>query len=477
MNESTIKTPGVYVSEIPSFPPSIAQVATAIPAFIGYTDTDVDSKGNSWHRIPKRITSFLEYQQTFGGAPNESNITLAIVETHSGTPATLTSAAVTASLTGGVQSTKYLMYYAIQIYFMNGGGPCYIVSVDTYATGAGTVSEATLAIGLGTIEAEDEPTLIVFPDGQGISSAANYFTLQQSSLDLCAKLQDRFALIDVYDNSGDTNTNATTFRSTPTVTNNLNYGAAYYPNLITTLSFTYLETAVPLTITVAGGGTAILASTNLSGLSTENKIVYSQAVNAISLLGVQLPPSPVMAGIMATVDASRGVWKAPANVGPVGVASLTDNITDDSQADLNIDASGKSINAIRSFTNRGILVWGARTLDGNSNDFRYISVRRFYIMVEESVKDASMQFVFEPNDGTTWVRIQAMIENYLTNLWRLGALAGSKPEQAFYVSVGLGKTMTFDDILNGKLIVEIGMAPVRPAEFIILRFSQIQQQA
>jgi len=153
-------------------------------------------------------------------------------------------------------------------------------------------------------------------------------------------------------------------------------------------------------------------------------------------------------------------------------------INDDMQEDLNVDTnSGKSVNAIRAFTGKGNYVWGARTLTGNDSDFRYISVRRFYIMVEESVKLATYQFVFEPNDGGTWVRVRAMIENYLTNLWRLGALAGSKPEQAFYVKVGLGQTMTFDDIVNGKMIVEIAMAPVRPAEFIILRFTQIQQQA
>jgi phage tail sheath protein FI len=146
------------------------------------------------------------------------------------------------------------------------------------------------------------------------------------------------------------------------------------------------------------------------------------------------------------------------------------------QADMNVDpATGKSINAIRSFTGKGTLVWGGRTLLGNDNNWRYISVRRFYIMVEKSVKLAAFRFVFEPNDANTWVRVRAMIENYLTNLWRLGALAGAKPEQAFFVRVGLGLTMTFDDVLNGKLIIEIGMAPVRPAEFIILRFTQIQQ--
>ena len=132
--------------------------------------------------------------------------------------------------------------------------------------------------------------------------------------------------------------------------------------------------------------------------------------------------------------------------------------------------AGKSVNAIRAFTGKGTLVWGARTLAGNDNEWRYVNVRRFFIFVEESVKKAIEPFVFEANDANTWVRVQAMIENFLT-LWRQGALQGVKPEHAFYVAVGLGKTMTALDILEGRMIVEMGMAVVRPAEFIILRFS------
>jgi phage tail sheath protein FI len=138
--------------------------------------------------------------------------------------------------------------------------------------------------------------------------------------------------------------------------------------------------------------------------------------------------------------------------------------------------AGKSVNAIRPFIGLGTLVWGARTLAGNDNEWRYINVRRFFIFVEESVKKATSQFVFEPNDANTWVKVQGMIENFLTTQWRQGALQGSKPELAFYVAVGLGKTMTALDILEGRLIIEIGMAAVRPAEFIILRFSHIMVQ-
>jgi phage tail sheath protein FI len=130
------------------------------------------------------------------------------------------------------------------------------------------------------------------------------------------------------------------------------------------------------------------------------------------------------------------------------------------------------VNAIRPSKGQGALIWGARTLAGNDKEWRYVNVRRLFIFVAESVKKATMQFVFEPNDANSWIKVQGMIENFLTTLWRMGALQGVKPEHAFYVSVGLGKTMTPLDILEARMIVEIGMAAVRPAEFIILRFSQ-----
>src|SRR5690606_4966508 len=118
-------------------------------------------------------------------------------------------------------------------------------------------------------------------------------------------------------------------------------------------------------------------------------------------------------------------------------------VTNLQQENLNVDATtGKSINVIRKFAGKGVIVWGARTLAGNDNEWRYVPVRRLFIFVEESVKKATEFVVFEPNDANTWLRTKAMIENFLTGLWRDGAFAGAKPEQAFYVKVGLGQTMT-----------------------------------
>ncbi len=200
--------------------------------------------------------------------------------------------------------------------------------------------------------------------------------------------------------------------------------------------------------------------------------LYQTILTGIQNTNTTVPPSGAVAGRYAFVDRTRGVWKAPANVSINNIIGPQDTFTASELDALNVDAnSGKSINAIRSFTGKGTLIFGARTLAGNDNEWRYVSVRRFFNFVEESTKKATEQFVFEPNDANTWVRVQAMIENFLTFLWRQGALQGVKPEHAFYVAVGLGKTMTPLDILEGRMIIEIGMAAVRPAEFIILKFS------
>jgi uncharacterized protein len=200
--------------------------------------------------------------------------------------------------------------------------------------------------------------------------------------------------------------------------------------------------------------------------------IYKNMLKRLASSITKVPPSGAVVGAYAMVDGSRGVWKAPANVSLSGVVGVTWNIDFDDQSELNVDVvAGKSINAIRPFTGKGILIWGARTLAGNDNEWRYVPVRRFFNMVEESIKKSTYWAVFEPNDANTWIKVKGMIENYLILKWRDGALQGAKPADAFFVKIGLGVTMTALDILEGRMYVEIGMAVVRPAEFIILKFS------
>lgn len=231
-------------------------------------------------------------------------------------------------------------------------------------------------------------------------------------------------------------------------------------------------------------GFSTIVSTGLSYESTNEAAlvgdlpIYSAAVKVLNKKVNTLPPSGAIAGIYAAVDRERGVWKAPANVSINSVSDVSELIDDATQEGLNIDVNaGKSINAIRPFFGKGILVWGSRTLAGNDNEWRYVPVRRLFNFVEESCKKSTSWCVFEPNDANTWARIRGQIDNFLNNIWRRGALAGAKPEHAYYVNCGLGITMTAQDILEGRLIVEVGMAAVRPAEFVILKFSHKLQQS
>lgn len=463
------KTPGVYVEEIPKFPPSIAPVETAIPAFIGYTKKAKDKVDDDLIQKPFRISSMVEYEDYFGLPEAETTLKVTIEITTDGGGVTLsTKSYATADET---TRSKHNMYYALQLFYANGGGPCYIVSVGLYAA----LDSADMIDALDTLRKVDEPTLLIFPEAQNLA-IADFKDVQQAALTQCKDLQDRFVIMDLHgDDESLNNPSAklsdilTNFRDDGIGINDLKYGAVYGPNIESTLDYAYDETAID--VIVSTDGTPV-AGVPLAGLKTTNNDQYEMSKAALTSLLMKIPPSGAIAGIYAAVDEARGVWKAPANVSISRAVKPTFDISAKEQEDMNVDSTGgKSVNAIRTFPGKGTLVWGARTLAGNDNEWRYVNVRRFFIFVEESTKKATEQFVFEPNDANTWVKVQAMIENFLTVLWRQGALQGVKPEHAFYVAVGLGKTMTALDILEGRMIVEIGMAAVRPAEFIILRFS------
>jgi phage tail sheath protein FI len=180
-----------------------------------------------------------------------------------------------------------------------------------------------------------------------------------------------------------------------------------------------------------------------------------------------LPPSGHVIGIYARTDNDRGVWKAPANEVVRGITGLRSYITTGEQDILN----PRGVNAIRRFEGRGIRVWGARTLSSDP-EFRYVNVRRFLIFMEASIDRGTQWVVFEPNSPETWSRVVDSVSAFLHTQWRSGALFGRKPEDAFYVRCD-ETTMTVDDVQNGRLICDIGVAIVRPAEFVIFRIEQI----
>ncbi len=190
-----------------------------------------------------------------------------------------------------------------------------------------------------------------------------------------------------------------------------------------------------------------------------------------------LPPSGAMAGIYTYVDKTVNVGKAPANIAISSVMGPVVTITQSEQDDMNVPSDGKAINAIRAFKGRGTLVWGARTLDGNSGDWRYINVRRSVIMIEESIHRTLDAYVFSPNTQSTWLDIDAQITAFLTKMWEQGILVGSKQSEAFQVAVGLGSTMTPQDVIDGYMRISVNLAVTRPAEFIVVTFEQMMPSA
>jgi len=639
---TTYKTPGVYVEEISKLPPSVAQVETALPAFIGYTEKADELTEGDLSNVPTRIGSLVEYELYFGAGPSPDVSVVNIDSSNNFVSATVTN--------------KFFMYDALQMFYANGGGDCYIVSIGESVSST-TVAKGDFTNGIAELEKEDAPTILLFPDAVTLNDD-DIAAVQQAALAQCAKLGDRVGLFDVKQDDP----LGANFRNKVGI-NDLKYGAVYTPwlqvNLTKSIKYTDIKSVIkrsnigvslsslttdatalsvideidkaytddalitsktnalnPPDGVLADGYNTLLSAFNAPAGNSDANLgalfdyVYSignqiddfinavapnaltskmldnvkdavnsvfdtafksvasinleaeaditglggaytatdytamvtaatwpnaiaaaagaalneatedatrtAAVNALTPLfdtintayqaliisasssytatlesslsasfpvyksiitGVGgsmtvMPPSGAVAGVYAAVDRTRGVWKAPANVSLSNVLAPDTVFTATQLENLNVDAvAGKSVNAIRYFTGKGTLVFGARTLAGNDNEWRYVPVRRFFNMVEESCKKATEPFVFEPNDANTWVKIQGMIENFLTTLWRQGALQGIKPEHAFYVAVGLGKTMTSLDILEGRLIVEIGMAAVRPAEFIILRFS------
>ncbi len=462
------KTPGVYVEEISKFPPSVAGVATAIPAFIGFTNKCPKDQGNK----PVKVTSMVDYESKFGGAP-----TLRIDNNE-------------------LKNKEFVMYDSMRLFFDNGGKTCYVVSVGDYETERNAISADTYKgnknIVFSNLEKVDEVTLLLFPDAALVLNDVNALgEVHKAALNHCGKMGDRFAILDVKDVADENDKLGKTFGDFRSAVgaNNLSYGAAYYPYLKTTYTkeigfdemckdseigpLVQANSAYEKYGTSSAEEKGIIAKAIISQIPE-----YAEKLAQYQAKAQVITPSAAIAGIYATTDANKGVWQAPANVSLSGVSNVVEQLSDADQENMNVDPNaGKSINAIRSFSGKGIIVWGARTLDGNSNEWRYVPVRRLFNYVEESVQKSTNWAVFQPNDANTWVKVRCQIENFLSNLWRDGALAGSTPDKAFYVRVGLDETMTAQDILEGRMIVEIGLAAVRPAEFIILKFSHKLQEA
>ncbi|RLA83721.1 MAG: phage tail sheath family protein [Epsilonproteobacteria bacterium] len=322
---------------------------------------------------------------------------------------------------------------AVHSFFANGGTSCYVVSIanaavpDTEEADPDTITDINYTgsagatpdkrKGLAVLEAIDEVSIIAIP---GNTSS----DVQKAMLTHCETLKDRFCIFDTDEN--DTIEQTKTLRNL--LTSDGGYGAVYYP---------WIEV----------------------GVESGNE-------DTLTLESMFIPPSGAIAGIYARSDNEKGVHKAPANEIIRNVTRLKVNLTNSDQGTLN----DVNVNCLRSFPGRGIRVWGARTISTDI-DWRYVNVRRLFIYLEESIDESTQWVVFEPNNEQLWARVTQTINNFLTGLWRDGALMGSSPEEAFFVRCDK-TTMTPEQIANGELIAVIGVAPTKPAEFVIFKIAQ-----
>ena len=311
---------------------------------------------------------------------------------------------------------------AVYGFFANGGSRCYVVRVQDAATDGdyvGTDQGPGQRTGLQCFNEIDEVNIVCIP---GVTSS----TVQKAMITHCENMKDRFCILDSV-KGADLGAVQTQKED---VVSEKGYAALYFP---------WVKVDIE---------------------TKEN--------DKVKLIQDFVPPSGYVAGIYARSDIEKGVHKAPANEIIRGVLKIELSITKGEQEILN----PKGINCIRSFPGRGIRVWGARTTASDAL-WKYVNVRRLFLYLEESIEEGTQWVVFEPNDEKLWARVKQTITQFLTRVWKDGMLMGTTAEEAFFVKCDR-TTMTQDDIDNGRLIVLIGVAPVKPAEFVIFRIAQWQ---
>lgn len=521
--ENNPKTPGVYIQELDAFGNSVVPSPTAIPAFIGYT-AQTTFNGSNLINKAVRITSLAEFRSIFGSTPPQVQFELSVRIKPDASPAAAAFSVNETAYDINNTTINYRLYSGIKFFYQNGGRDCYIMSIGAYDyTKEAITNIDDFIIAIDLLKKELEPTMLVIPDLIEIHDPTvdatkdtylkekytKAYALQSAMINHCGEMQNRIAILDIPGGFKEPQIGITPvqqFRNSvePLDPKYNSFAAAYYPwlhtSLYQTLEISYKninETSYPLVIkllhkefTDEQGLIKPEVKKIISAFSKDPQYPIDEADYTLKALSKSyqllmkaiasemnlIAPSAGIAGVYTSVDNERGVWKAPANIVIQSTISPSINIDHTAQEDLNVPINGKSICAIRAFPGMGNLVWGARTLDGNSNDWRYVNVIRTLIFIEQSVKNASMAYTFASNNASTWTTVQSMISAFLTDIWKQGGLVGSTPDEAFSVLVGLGATMTTDDILNGIMKISILVAVSRPAEFIEISYIQEMQK-
>lgn len=454
--------PGVYVQEGAGTFLSLHHASTAVPAFLAVLGEfrllfDFDKpyvKLSAWQdvemHIARRVTAMVT-ARTEEAEFTEQNASHLLqywqkekdreeaAAQKKGATATDGFLAARGAFAGWLRDEfhyAWLIVRSLKAYFENGGGPCYVLAGwrddEPGMKAVMTLEEVTLLVEAGT----------AFPLNSGGQNPDYLDTISRTSainLNVCNADTGIFGLfdVDIRGNKWDEKIDA--------YLPDTSFAAAYGPFLT-------------------------------------RRIRQEETLSKKSDFDIVVPPSAVIAGIYCKVDRERGVWKAPANVDVVTQLQAAYRIPEEAAGDLNSGhlhpdfktkgIAGPPINVIRRVRGAALTVWGARTLARNDDDFRYVSVRRLFDTVKRDILSALASSAYEPNCPSTWERARAAIDHYLYALWTRGALLGEQAHDAYHVAVGLGTTMREEDIAAGLMKVNMGLAAVRPAEFIVLHLGQ-----
>ncbi|GAA0392718.1 phage tail sheath family protein [Streptomyces luteireticuli] len=419
--------PGVYVKELPSGVRTITGASTSVPAFLGYTkvsakdDPDATPKpfAEADRRLPQKIGSWREFAARYSMAGIAEEV------------AEATDPTAIATL-----ERCYPLAEAVYGFFANGGRTCYVVGFTTPAdlvTSVQLKGDTDARTGLAGLETVPEVTMVAVPSLWDMTKPATSLdppdqdqgkARMDEVLKHCTALRNRLAILDPPPDLDPGK--AQEFAG--------KLGTADPDAAFTTLYYPWIT--VP-------------------GIDAQERTV---------------PPCGHIAGVWARTDAERGIFKAPANQNLRGTLKLETLLTDDEHGELN----EKGVNCLRVFPDRGLLVWGARTRS-TSRDWKYLNVRRLVSYLSDSIRQSSTWAVFEPNDERLWATLRHSVTSFLTDQWRQGALAGRTPDEAFYVICDDTNNKS-ETMVEGKVVCDIGVAPVRPAEFVHFTITQIAGQ-
>ncbi|MEX0761920.1 MAG: phage tail sheath family protein [Dehalococcoidia bacterium] len=441
----TYLSPGVYVEEVDGGSKPIEAVGTAVAAFVGFTSKHpTDDESDPQGAKPRFVSNWTQFENLYGGIAPGLMLPHAVYGwfnnggggayisrvPHESPAPSASSASASSSSTedaGGAAGRRSGRASGSDAPSGGASGPI-SVGADAFA---GSESDRT---GINGLVVAEEVTMLVVPDlvtaarnASGEVDLSMFQAVQTAMISHCEKMGDRVAVLDSPPAMG------------PMQVKDWRSDVARYDSKFATFYYPWIKVPNP-------------------AAKPDNDAPKT----------LTIPPSGHIAGVWARNDATRGVWKAPANEVVRGAVDVEMKITSQEQELLN----PIGVNVIRPFGTRGNRIWGARTLSSDPS-WRYVSIRRLFNFVEKSILNGTQWVVFEPNDVALWQRVRRTINSFLLGLWRQGALFGTTPEEAFYVKCD-AETNPIESIDEGKLVVEVGVAPVKPAEFVIFRISQWQ---